>query len=50
MFGVVVGKAFGWTRDKTKQELADLMSYLALDKPPDDPSAKFLPGAPVPKK
>ncbi|MFO1093229.1 MAG: c-type cytochrome [Planctomycetaceae bacterium] len=34
----------------TKQEIADLMSYLALDKPPEDPSAKFLPGAPVPKK
>ena len=33
-----------------KQEIADLMSYLALDKPPEDPAAKFLPGAPVPKE
>jgi putative heme-binding domain-containing protein len=33
----------------TRQEIADLMSYLALDKPPEDPSAKYLPGAPVPK-
>lgn len=34
----------------TPQEIADLMSFLALDKPPGDPSAKYLPGAPVPKK
>jgi len=34
----------------TKQEIADLMSYLALDKPPTDSSAKYLPGAPVPKE
>lgn len=33
----------------TKQEIADLMSYLALDKPPTDPDARYLPGAPVPK-
>jgi len=33
----------------TTQEIADLMSYLALDKPPEDPSARYLPGAPVPK-
>jgi putative heme-binding domain-containing protein len=34
----------------TPQEIADLMSFLALDKPPGDPAAKYLPGAPVPKK
>jgi putative heme-binding domain-containing protein len=34
----------------TKQEIADLMSYLALDKPPEDPEATYLPGAPVPKQ
>jgi putative heme-binding domain-containing protein len=28
------------------QEIADLFAYLALDKPPSDPSAKKLPGAP----
>ena len=33
-----------------QQEIADLMSYLALDKPPDDPDAKYLPGAPAPKQ
>jgi putative heme-binding domain-containing protein len=31
------------------QELADLFSYLALDKPPGDPDARLLPGAPEPK-
>ena len=30
----------------TPQELADLFSYLALDKPPSDPQAKYLPGYP----
>lgn len=30
----------------TPQELADLFSYIALDKPPTDPSAKYLPGYP----
>ncbi|REJ96623.1 MAG: hypothetical protein DWQ34_03610 [Planctomycetota bacterium] len=30
----------------TEQEIADLMSFLALDKHPDDPDAKFLPDAP----
>jgi putative heme-binding domain-containing protein len=34
----------------SKQEIADLMSYLALDKPPEDPDAKSLPGAPAPEK
>lgn len=28
------------------QEIADLFSFLALDKPPSDPSGKYLPGAP----
>jgi putative membrane-bound dehydrogenase-like protein len=30
------------------QEIADLFAFLALDKPPTDPAAKRLPGAPVP--
>ena len=33
----------------TPQELADLFSYLCLDKPPEDPSARRLPGSPMPK-
>jgi putative heme-binding domain-containing protein len=28
------------------QEIADLFSFLALDKPPADPDARLLPGAP----
>ncbi len=28
------------------QEIADLFAYLALDKPPSDPTGKYLPGAP----
>jgi putative heme-binding domain-containing protein len=31
------------------QEIADLFAFLALDRPPDDPKAKLLPGAPEPK-
>jgi hypothetical protein len=27
--------------------LADLFAFLALDKPPDDPGAKLIPGAPA---
>jgi putative heme-binding domain-containing protein len=34
----------------TPQELADLFAYLSLDRPPGDPNAKRLPGAPEPKK
>jgi putative heme-binding domain-containing protein len=30
----------------TPQEIADLFAYLALDKPPGDPAARRLPGAP----
>jgi putative heme-binding domain-containing protein len=30
----------------TRQEIADLMSFLALDKPPSDPEARRLSGAP----
>ena len=30
----------------TPQEIADLFAYLALDRPPGDPGAKLLPGAP----
>jgi putative membrane-bound dehydrogenase-like protein len=32
------------------QELADLFSFLALDRPPGDPEARLLPGAPRPKE
>jgi putative heme-binding domain-containing protein len=31
----------------TRQEIADLMAFLALDRHPRDPEAKYLPGAPV---
>ncbi|SFH68739.1 PVC-type heme-binding CxxCH protein [Planctomicrobium piriforme] len=34
----------------TPQELADLFAYLSLDKPPQDPEAKILPGAPEQKR
>jgi putative heme-binding domain-containing protein len=30
-------------------ELADLFAYLGLDRPPDDPKAKPIPGAPAPR-
>ena len=32
----------------TPQELADLFAYLALDRPPGDPEARLLNGAPEP--
>ncbi|QDU25228.1 Membrane bound L-sorbosone dehydrogenase [Anatilimnocola aggregata] len=32
------------------EEIADLFSLLALDKPPSDPNAKLIPGAPVKKQ
>jgi putative heme-binding domain-containing protein len=31
------------------QEIADLFAYLTLDKPPDDPTARKIPGTPNPK-
>jgi len=34
----------------TPQELADLFAYLALDRPPEDPDAKILSGAPAQKR
>ena len=34
----------------TPAELADLFAFLALDRPPDDPAARRLPGAPQPRK
>jgi putative heme-binding domain-containing protein len=34
----------------TPQEIADLFAYLALDRPPEDPDARRLPGAPEPAK
>ena len=39
----------GLERQLTPQELADLFAFLTLDKPPADPEAKRLPGAPMPK-
>ena len=32
----------------TAREIADLFAFLALDRPPDDPKARLLPGAPNP--
>jgi putative heme-binding domain-containing protein len=32
------------------QEIADLFAFLCLDKPPNDPTAKRIPGTPNPKK
>ena len=34
----------------TPQELADLFAFLALDRPPSDPEAQRLPGAPEPRR
>jgi putative membrane-bound dehydrogenase-like protein len=39
----------GLERQLTPQELADLFAFLSLDKPPGDPEAKRLSGAPAPK-
>jgi hypothetical protein len=33
----------------SKKDLADLFAFLSLDKPPGDPTAKPIPGAPQPK-
>lgn len=30
----------------SREELADLFAYLALDRPPEDPQARPIPGAP----
>jgi putative heme-binding domain-containing protein len=38
----------GMEAQLTPQEIADLFAYLALDRPPEDPEAKRLPGAPAP--
>lgn len=40
----------GVERQLSEQELADLMAFLALDRPPDDPEARLLDGAPVGKR
>lgn len=37
----------GLERQLSPQELADLFAFLSLDKPPGDPEAKRLPGAPA---
>jgi putative heme-binding domain-containing protein len=31
----------------TRQQISDLFAFLAFDKPPDDPTAKLIPGAPT---
>jgi putative heme-binding domain-containing protein len=33
-----------------KAELADLFAFLSLDRPPDDPRARSIPGAPAPER
>ena len=47
---IVVGKLSlmpeGLEKQLTRQELLDLFEYLLWDKPPGDPRAKRLPGAP----
>lgn len=40
----------GLERQVSRQELADLFAFLALDRPPSDGDAQRLPGAPEPKK
>ncbi|MGC1274110.1 MAG: c-type cytochrome, partial [Planctomycetaceae bacterium] len=40
----------GLEKQLTQQELADLFAYLALDRPPTDPEARRLSGAPEPKR
>ncbi len=40
----------GLEKQLKPQELADLFSFLTLDKPPEDPQAKRLPGAPAPRR
>lgn len=37
----------GIEKQYAQQELLDLIAYLALDRPPEDPQAKWLPGTPV---
>jgi len=34
----------------TSQELADLLAYLSLDQPPENPQARLIPGAPFQKR
>jgi putative heme-binding domain-containing protein len=37
----------GLERQCSREELADLLAYLSLDRPPADPAAQPIPGAPV---
>lgn len=37
----------GIEKQYTREELADLFAYITLDKPPSDPTARRIPGAPV---
>jgi putative heme-binding domain-containing protein len=37
----------GVEKQLTSEEVADLFAFLVLDRPPSDPEAKYLPGAPV---
>jgi hypothetical protein len=36
----------GLEKQISPKEMADLFGYLILDKPPEDPKAKKIPGAP----
>jgi putative heme-binding domain-containing protein len=40
----------GIEKQYSAQELADLFAFLTLDKPPDDPTARPIPGTPVVRK
>ena len=40
----------GIEKQYSPQELADLFAYITLDKPPSDPTARPIPGTPIPPK
>jgi putative heme-binding domain-containing protein len=40
----------GIEKQYSPQELADLFAYITLDKPPSDPTARRIPGTPIPPK
>jgi putative membrane-bound dehydrogenase-like protein len=40
----------GLERQMQPQEIADLFAYITLDRPPTDPAARRIPGAPAPKR
>ena len=39
----------GLEKQLTPEELSDLFAFLVLDRPPSDPEARYLPGAPIAK-